>query len=128
MSAELPSECPPVGAQRVEAEYLRFVSPKLKVGDSTGPEDWVVPHLQPKSPCFGHAEDCENHAHSLLADERDVEKARQLIPAFRKKRIATVLLTRSMGVVEHDPQPIGDSHHNWWPEPSDLVPDSIVSA
>jgi hypothetical protein len=126
MPVQRPDNCPPGDAHPVDQEYLRFVSGDLADGATPAADCWLLPYEQPKSPYFGRVEDCACHAHSLLADPQDVDKARSLIPAFKKKRIARVTITSDMGVVKHTPRPVADSHHSWWPDPVDLVPDATV--
>lgn len=121
-----PPECPPSDAQPVNRTFLRFVSGELDVGSSPGSDDWLAPCDNPKSPYFGRLEDCACHAHSLLADPADVQIARQFVPAFRKKRVAEVAVRPDMGVVQHSPSRVGQSHHSWWPAPVDLVPVAVV--
>ncbi|MHB1807840.1 MAG: hypothetical protein ACYCU0_00885 [Solirubrobacteraceae bacterium] len=123
----LPKDCPPPDAHAVEASFLRFVSDKHSIGDATDAADWILPYAQPKSMYYGQVEDCECHAHSLLADEADIAVARSHVPLFRKKKVATVTITPTMGVVKHTPEDLGASHHDWWTQPPGLVPAATVT-
>jgi hypothetical protein len=126
MNTLLPDHCPPTGASPASGEFLRLVQKGLSIGDVPGHEDWQLPYLNPKSPSYGRTEECDNHAHSLFADEADIAQAKSFVPAFRKKRVARVVLTPEMGLVLNTPNPLGQSHHDWWPTPSDLIPESEV--
>ncbi len=128
MVATLPDNCPPTDARPVDQRFLRFVSGTLSVGDVPDKLDWVLPHENAKSTYYGRIEDCSCHAHSLFSNPADIDVARKFVPMFRKKRVAALTITQSMGVVAHTPARIGRSHHSWWPAPADLVPTASVIA
>lgn len=127
MSVALPDACPPEDARAVERTFLRFVRGDLENGEVIGADDWKLPYENPKSPFFGQHDNCFCHAHSLVGDPADIEFARKSTPYFRKQRVAEVAIRPGMGVVRNTPSSrVGKSHHSWWPEPADLVPDARV--
>lgn len=127
MPVPRPQGCPPADASPVDQTFFRFVSAGLAEGSVPPADDWLYPYEQPRSRAyFGQTEDCGCHAHSLIGDSEDVENFRALVPAFKKKCVATVAVASDHGVVKHTPRKGVESHHSWWPEPIDRWPQATV--
>lgn len=123
---QLPAGCPPEQAQPAAGKFFRLVSGSLSVGDEPGSEDWVIPAKKRKGECVGRFDCCECYSHSLFLDVNDLINACETTPWARKKAIAEVVLEPSYGVVVKTSSSVGDSHHDWWASPLDLVPSSRV--
>lgn len=50
---------------------------------------------------------------SVLNDRGDAENMRRLLPVMRKRKIALGHLENA-GVMEHTPDNVTPSHHDWW--------------
>lgn len=71
----------------------------------------------------------EAHGLSLFADADDMEIARDFVPLMARKPVAAVEIDAGDGVLRSTPmadQRYGKSHHDWWTNPYDLIPEAIV--
>ena len=96
------------------------------MGGTPGADDWILPCLKSMGQCAGAFTRCECRSHSLFSDIADARVSIRTIPSFRRKRIAAVTLTPSMGVVKHTPRELTPSHYSWWPAQPGLFPASTV--
>lgn len=122
----LPPHCPPADATDTEGEFLRFTRSRAAIGAVTAAQDWLLPYEDPTSPGHKQTENCQAHALSLLRDEKDIVKARKLVPSFRRRSVAKVVLRPGMGRLKRTPGTMGKSHYSWWPEPVGVVPEATV--
>jgi hypothetical protein len=121
----MPDRCPPDGAVGAVGVFFRLVRKNLKEGDTPSADDWLPPYRKRKGECVGGGDRCECHAHSLIGDLQSIEAARESVPWVRGKAVARVELLPSMGKTLETPSAIAN-HHDWWPSPGDLVPESVV--
>ena len=130
---ELPQQCPPPTAAARTGPFFRLVRAELEVGQQTDKADWRKPYKNGVGQCAGGVEICDCHAYSVYSELEDAERAIALVPPYRPKSIAAVEMNADLGVLEPTPTKgsaglIHDSHHNWWPSPSSLLPAGIVVA
>lgn len=98
-----PKECPPKTASPTNGNVFRLLN------SSSPKEKDFKSYFE-----LGKAEKaCKSCGLSVYTDFGDILKKVKRIPAFRKKKIASGLLTPDMGSMKHTPFQ-NDSHHTWW--------------
>ena len=133
MSAEytMPDECPPSSASPMNGTFYRLVRAGRCDGAMTDRADWRKPYKSNVGDCSGGHDRCECHAFSLFSIVEDAVKAISLVPGLGAKRIAEISIDPNMGVLQRSPSfiqggEVHDSHHDWWPAPTDLLPQASV--
>jgi hypothetical protein len=81
----------------------------------------VLPVDKP-GPHYGEFANCAAHAYSVFADVDELVAVRSVSKWARKQAIIRVDLAPDMGMINHSPSSMGDSHHDWWPSDLDVVP------
>lgn len=126
MSVEFPPQCPPAEATPKPGTYYRLSSRSLKLGDATTPASWMRPHETRGSLYYKQPDVCAAHGLSLFADLDDVHAAAELSSWVRGKSVAETTIGEADGVLEHTPTATAKSHHNWWTDPVDRIPDGVI--
>lgn len=126
-----PLHCPPANASARTGTFYRLAAKTLPSGSATTAADWSLPFANRKGECAGRSDVCECHAFSVFEELDDAVRATELIPPFKGKSIASVAVIPAMGVLMKTPVGAGggqvlDSHHDWWPTPSTLIPVATV--
>lgn len=93
---------------------------------TTTPASWLRPYETRNGELYKRVELVEAHALSLFASADELSRARDITPWMARKSVAEVTLTTSDGHLRHAPSAEGDSHHDWWTNPHDLMPDAVV--
>ena len=122
---DLPADCPPLGHKAADGTFYRLAEKELQPGDKAGKGSWRKPY-KVRGPSLGKTDVCGAHALSLFKDLEVLREARALSPWAAGKSIAQTVLTPTMGRVLETPSPFAESHHDWWPNPDDFVPDADV--
>jgi len=102
--AHYPALCPPASALEASGEIYRFV-----VNDPPQPGDFLSYHLLGKKCDKG--KHCEACGLSVLLSESAVKQYRQMIPYFRKRRVAKGSVAPDWGKIA---QTGSIPHHTWW--------------
>lgn len=126
MTEPFPPNCPPTDASPKPGGYYRLGGRKHNVGDDTDASDWLRPYETRGCPCFRHPELPEAHGLSLFADFDDVLMAGKLSPWIGRKSVAQIEIGSSDGDLILSPTDAGESHHDWWTNPYDLLPSGLV--
>ncbi len=107
--------------------YYRLANRRHEVGDLTEHDSWLRPYETKSGALYGRPELCDAHGLSLFADLGDLSEARDIVPQMRRKPVASVQIHHRNGVLKHSPLTgHGDSHHDWWTDPFDLIPQAEV--
>lgn len=122
-----PQGCPPDDATPMPGIYYRLTNRRHEVGDLTAADSWLRPYETRGNPFYRQPELCEAHGLSLFADIVDLSEARDIVPLMRRKPVASVQIHHDDGVLRHTPlDGHGESHHDWWTSPFDLLPQAEV--
>ena len=106
--------------------FYRLAVRGLAVGAATTADCWLRPYEQPRGALEGQSEKPEAHGLSLYASREDLDRARDINPRVARKPVAEVSVTVSDGVLKHTPNAGSTSHHDWWTEPYDLIPEAVI--
>lgn len=126
MALPFPEGCPPDDAVSKEGTYYRLARRGLTVGEATTPDCWLRPYETRKGELFGQVDNVVAHALSLFATRQDLDNARDLNPRVAGKPVAALTIGPSDGVLKHTPTDESASHHDWWTNPFDLVPEAVI--
>lgn len=110
----------------MEGTFYVYAERNLVPGDATGRMTWQRPYEKRTGDYYERTDLVEAHALSVFGSLDDVHNARTFTPWMRKKSVAEVSITPADGSLENTPTPEGQSHHDWWTEPYDLIPDAVV--
>lgn len=121
----LPAACPPGDSAPASEIFYRLVEPKYVPGDRAERGSWRKPHKL-SGPWKGRTEVCEAHALSIYASLDETQTFRDFSPWAASKSVAQVILSEKDGRVLCTPQEMVASHHDWWTDPYDYVPDNVV--
>ena len=107
--------------------FYRLAERGLLNGQKPGPNTWLRPYATRNSPLENDYANPEAHGLSLVKSLDDFTNARKAVPRLRKKSVAEVNITEADGLLKHTPSNfVGQSHHDWWTEPFDLLPNAVV--
>lgn len=106
--------------------FYRLAAPRHAPGEPTTHDSWVLPVNRKPSARAANPSECSNHGHSMFRSIESLQRARALSFWARAKSIAKVALDGHHGLVLDSPSALGDSHCDWWPEPSHWVPDATI--
>jgi hypothetical protein len=110
---DYPEGCPPTDCRNAEGLFYRLVK-----GDPPEASDFVRPVELPSGRSRHSPDSCSSHGLSIFEDAEDVRLAIELIPGFKKKKVAVGELKPAMGVIKRSDAPVGTvvlrSHHDWW--------------
>jgi hypothetical protein len=126
MVQPFPPDCPPDDAVAMEGTFYRLAERGLAVGAPTTAASWLRPYETRNGELYKRVELVEAHALSMFASAEELSRARDLTPWMARKSVAEVTLTTSDGHLRHAPSAEGDSHHDWWTNPYDLMPAAVV--
>jgi hypothetical protein len=98
----------------------------LAVGSATSDDCWLRPYEQRSGELFRQVDNPEAHGLSLYSSRDDLNHARDINPRVRRKPVAEVTITATDGVLRHTPNSESTSHHDWWTEPFDLIPEAVI--
>ena len=126
MMLPFPRECPPDDATPIAGRYYRLAVRGLAVGSSTDDRCWLRPYETRNGELVGQVDNPEAHGLSLFASRDDLDHARDLNPRVAQKPVAEVTIGASDGVLKHTPTFESTSHHDWWTEPFDLIPEPVI--
>lgn len=126
MILPFPDGCPPDDAEPREGDFYVLGEKNLQPGDVPGRMTWQRPYEKPRGEYYQQTDDCNAHSLSVFEDLSDIHRAREFSPFFRQKSIAVVGVTTRDGWFKRVPTVEGDSHHNWWTNPYDLIPNARV--
>ncbi|WP_146086382.1 hypothetical protein [Rathayibacter sp. AY1B8] len=126
MTEPFPEGCPPDGAEAMDSTFYRLANRGLGVGDVAGSDSWLRPYETKNGALYKKPEDPEAHGLSLYADLEELGTARDLTPWMARKSVAEVTITPADGWLRNTPIELGESHHDWWTEPFDLIPSALV--
>jgi hypothetical protein len=126
MVLPFPPDCPPDDAVSKEGTFYRLAVRGLVVNDPTTPACWLRPYETKKGALYGRELECEAHGLSLFASKDDLDEARDINPRIAAKPVAAVSIAMTDGVLKHTPEGATPSHHDWWTEPFDLIPEAII--
>ena len=121
-----PKGCPPDHAEAMDGTFYVYAERNLAIGDATGRMTWQRPYEKRRGDYYEQTDVAEAHGLSVFGDLTDVQAAREITPWLRKKSVAEVTVTSTSGWLFNSPTPEGDSHHDWWTDPYDLIPDGRV--
>lgn len=104
-----PEKCPPEDSKDVFGIVFRFTNrttPKLK--------DFMSYYeLKPESNWANHA--CQARGLSVYTSEEDCKMALAAVPALRKKKICSAILSAESGVISLTPSRNSNNHKTLWP-------------
>jgi hypothetical protein len=110
----------------MEGGFFVLAEGNLQPGDATGRMTWQRPYEKPNGEYMGQTDNVSANALSVFSDVADLHRAREINPWVRKKAIASVEISLADGWLKHTPAALGDSHHDWWTDPYDLIPAATV--
>lgn len=120
-----PPGCPPDDAQPLPGVFYRLANKDLAVGDPTEESSWLRPY-QTHGPHYKQFDATGAHGLSVFADLDDVTRARRLNPWMARKSLAEVTVAEADGSMRLSPTEFSTSHHDWWTEPVELLPEAVV--
>lgn len=120
----MPEACPPPDSEPGQGVFYRLGEKHLKVGDVPGKGTWRKPY-KAKGPNYGRSDVCEAHAFSIFESLNSIQGAREISPWAAGKSLARVEVSPEMGNLL-ETQSIADSHYEWWSNPYNLIPESVV--
>lgn len=126
MALPFPAGCPPVDSAPKPGNYFRLGRKGLAVGESTTPESWLRPYETRSGKYYKQSADPEAHGLSVFADVEELRSAAAFSPWLAGKPVAEITIGASDGHLRNTPTAQGDSHHDWWTNPYDLVPVGTV--
>ncbi|MWJ14243.1 hypothetical protein BC477_03030 [Clavibacter michiganensis subsp. michiganensis] len=126
MVLPFPPDCPPADAVSMAGTFYRLAVRGLAVNDSTTPACWLRPYETRKGDLYGKEHECAAHGLSLFESKDDLDEARDINPRIAAKPVAAVSITTADGVLKHTPTDASASHHDWWTEPYDLIPEATI--
>ena len=126
MVQPFPADCPPADAVAMEGTFYRLAHRDHAVGDATTESSWLRPYETRGGELYKRTELVEAHALSMFASAEELSRARDIAPWMARKSVAEVTITTSDGHLRHAPSAEGDSHHDWWTNPYDLMPSAVV--
>jgi hypothetical protein len=101
-----PQDCPPSDAKPTANNVaFRFLS---KDAVSVTDKDFMSYYDKEK-----YQMSCQARGLSIYTNEEGVAKARNLIPGFKKRKVAKGILEPDMGMLKNTPSKI-ENHHTWW--------------
>lgn len=109
----------------MEGTFFRLAQRGLTIGEPTTEASWLRPY-ETRGELYKRAELVEAHALSMFTSADELSRARDITPWMARKSVAEVTLAQSDGLLRHTPSAEGDSHHDWWTNPYDLVPSATV--
>lgn len=121
-----PPDCPPDDAIALGGTFYRLAERGLAVGAPTTEASWLRPYETRNGELYKRVELVEAHALSIFASAEELSRARDITPWMARKSVAEVTLTTLDGHLRHAPSAEGDSHHDWWTNPYDLIPTAVV--
>jgi hypothetical protein len=121
-----PEGCPPDDAQAMDGTFYVYAERHLTVDEPTGPMTWQRPYEKRRGDYYGQTDLVEAHGLSVFGELAEVQSARGFTPWLRQKSVAEVTITPTSGWLINSPTPEGSSHHDWWTNPHDLIPDGRV--
>ncbi len=110
----------------MEGDFFVLAEGNLKPGDATGRMTWQRPYEKRTGDYAGQTSNIDANALSVFKDVGDLYRARDIAPWTRRKAIAEVSVGQEDGWLKHTPADLGDSHHDWWTDPYDLIPAATV--
>lgn len=122
----LPDGCPPAGCEPPSGAFFRLAKPSAAIGAALERQDWVLPLDTRTSDVYQKHDVCGAYAYSVFADLGDLQRARESVPWTRKKSIVRVDLSPDMGRALQTPSPLGETHHDWWPNDYESLPPTEV--
>ncbi len=102
-----PEDCPPNDAGTALGRIFRFVQGEPVCRDDM--RSWAELGRSP-----GHGSECQRCALSVLVDEADIEKARKVVPLFRKLKVAAAEFRPGQGRIKQTGN--NEWHHSLWVE------------
>jgi hypothetical protein len=121
-----PEDCPPSDARAVAGVFYVYAERHLLVDEPTGRMTWQRPYEKRRGDHYGRTDLVEAHGLSVFQELADMHEARRLTPWLRKKSVAAVTISSTSGWLRNSPTPEGASHHDWWTNPYDLIPEGRV--
>jgi hypothetical protein len=126
MIQPFPPACPPGDAVPTAGTFYSLAERNLSPGETTGRMSWQRPYERKNGAFWGRVDLIDAHALSVFLDKSDLDRARGFTPWMRGKSVAEVTITSADGHLKNTPTPEGQSHHDWWTNPHDLVPQATV--
>lgn len=106
--SEFPPNCPPGYAKPAVGSIFRLVSRR-----TIKPADFLsFKELNPSKE-YGKNE-CQSRGLSVFRSQEDCSKAKAIIPALRRKRVAAAELHDPIGLLAATPSHNTRNHHTWW--------------
>ena len=96
------------------------------MGAATTSESWLRPYETRSGKYYKKHDEPEAHGLSVFGDLEDIRSSLAFSNWFAGKSVAEVNIGEEDGHLRNTPTAQGQSHHDWWTNPYDLVPVATV--
>lgn len=110
----------------MHGDFFLLGEKNLQPGDQAGRMTFQRPYEKKLGDYFGRTDLVDAHALSVFAERSDLDEARKITSWMRQKSVVRVTVTVDDGHLKNTPTDAGESHHDWWTNPHDLVPVGVA--